>query len=215
METYLLTLYQYDELSTAAKDKAIEWFREDLRYDPFYITDSIREVFALELDELGLPTLDIQWSLNCCQGDGMAFYGEVPDVAAFLEKSGLRENMGQVFADGECLLESINILSCSNHYCHWNTMDPQFTWQGDGGRDSEHEWQLRLLDPYIKDFEAEIEEFIKNTSKRLERLGYEEIEYLESDDVLDEILSGHDYTFTVDGEREDPLSNKQLYKETG
>ena len=38
---------------------------------------AITKTFEFELEKLGYPTDDIGYSLNYCQDDGMAFYGDV------------------------------------------------------------------------------------------------------------------------------------------
>lgn len=66
-------VYEYMELSADAKENAKQWYLND---DPrsYELTD----IFMEDIHEI-FPNskLEVQWSLNSCQGDGVNIYGSV------------------------------------------------------------------------------------------------------------------------------------------
>jgi hypothetical protein len=75
---------RFEELSPRAKKHAIEKFQQYERedFDPRILNDLFKE----RLEEVGLPSDDIRWSLNYTQGDGVAFYGQI-DIKDYLAKN--------------------------------------------------------------------------------------------------------------------------------
>lgn len=78
---YEYSVYQYEELSEGAKEVAKEW----------YLGGQDTETFAECLNEtlyylFPNGNLNVEFSLNCCQGDGLNIYGEVTvsDILQFL-----------------------------------------------------------------------------------------------------------------------------------
>lgn len=57
------------------------------------------------------------------------------------------------------------------------------------------------IDPLVNEFEEFISEWVKNTSKELEKLGYDEIEYRQSDEQIIEFLEANDYEFDEEGDK--------------
>ena len=74
-EQVSVTVYGIDELSAKAKEYAIGHIRESIEN-----CEELSWRFEQELETLGYPIDQIEWSLGCCQGDGMAFYGKIPDI---------------------------------------------------------------------------------------------------------------------------------------
>ncbi|MDE1871782.1 MAG: hypothetical protein KGI06_06110 [Candidatus Micrarchaeota archaeon] len=83
------TVYQFEELSDAAKEKARQWYREgeaeDFSDDEFILepAKTAARLIGIEFAERSYQTsrgkthteADITWSLAYCQGDGLAFAG--------------------------------------------------------------------------------------------------------------------------------------------
>ena len=79
---------KYEELSEDAKQVAREWFRSSSVSDND-MSESLNESFNYHLEEKGYPrNMSIAFSLGYSQGDGVAFYGELPDenVEKILER---------------------------------------------------------------------------------------------------------------------------------
>ena len=77
--TKTIKVYDFEELSQEAKDKARESFNQDEDY-PF-LQDDLREYIHEELTERGYThdELTPMYSLSYCQGDGLMFEGVVYD----------------------------------------------------------------------------------------------------------------------------------------
>ncbi len=61
--------------------------------------------------------------------------------------------------------------------------------------------ELRVLDELCVAIEAELDQVHKQACRRLEELGYAEIEYRDSDEYLNDELTANDhYLFTAEGE---------------
>lgn len=77
--TEIFNVYNYNELSEEAKEKAKEWYLDDVtRTDVFEstYTDDLRYLFSGS-------DLKMQFSLSYCQGDGLNIYGELDLVNIF------------------------------------------------------------------------------------------------------------------------------------
>lgn len=204
-----VTTYQFDELTEAAKDNARNWFKEMIDSTP-----EISEFFTYVLKTLNFPTDCIEYSLSCCQGDGMAFYGAF-DPIAVLTKSLTCENEFPDLAltqdqkdDVQKLLTKINEIgaeyfagkivrnSYGFHYSHYNTMEIKIECYKDFSPD--HEKQIQEIS-----LEAEkiIETYVKTISKHLEKQGYDIIEDALSDESVDENIRINEYAFTKNGKR--------------
>ena len=79
-QTLQIQAYTYDELNQKAKEKARAWYVEGMDNESYGTNDVLTE----NLNEAGLSGMKVWWSLNNCQGDGVAFEGNV-DVDQFLK----------------------------------------------------------------------------------------------------------------------------------
>lgn len=104
----------FDELSDEAKEEARNWYREG-NHMPF-LGDDLREFLEGKLKDHGytVEDLEIFYSLNCCQGDGVSF-------KATLSK-------------GDKIFEAYKI---DHYYQHENTMRVREIFQDGENEDSE------------------------------------------------------------------------------
>ena len=72
MKTIEIKVYEFDELSKEAKEKAINDYREENEVDLSYKIDE----FAKRLMELGYENVEIKYSGFYSQGDGLSFTGK-------------------------------------------------------------------------------------------------------------------------------------------
>jgi len=128
----------------------------------------IKTYFTRQLEKRGYPTDDINYSLNYCQGDGMAFYGDIDEEALIrladtLMKGTEKAAVKRAIDKGATVTIERN--SCATHYSHYNTMtviaEACF-----GEELTDFEWAS------FQSFEQALEEDIKATSKSLEADGY-------------------------------------------
>jgi len=80
-KTLTFEAFAYDELSDNAKEKARQWYIEGMDSEQYGTND----VLTYTLEEAGLPGMKLYWSLGNCQGDGVAFEGDV-DVDGFFKQ---------------------------------------------------------------------------------------------------------------------------------
>jgi hypothetical protein len=210
MREHTTTLYKFEELTKDAKIKAIENWRDSM--DWTIESEYISENFEYRLKELGYPTDDLEWRLSYSQGDGVAFYGYIDmNVVARRLLDGDSLSLYNLIVD-ENLTISAEIYrnSFGTYYSHWNTMEVGL--DGDDvdtmmeylyeevDRDSdEYVDRYSQICNLLEELDNRISDDIKSVSKELEKDGYSEIEYHESDNAISEALIANEYEFTSEG----------------
>ena len=119
-------VYTYDELSDKAKKAVVERVRE-VEYEcinSYEVEETIQDHVLSVLTESAtwdkLSDLKIEFSLNYCQGDGVAFYGRLyRNDAPRLNWGVLQDNVG---------LHEVRLVrnSNGNHYSHYNCFNLEF-----------------------------------------------------------------------------------------
>lgn len=176
-------VYAFDELSPKAKERAIEKARQHL--NETWDGDLLKESFKALLEERGLPTEKIYFSLSHCQGDGVGFYGDV-DLETFSKWKNL--SLPEGFSDAFHFI----IEKRDNHYDHEYT--GYADWE-EWGIDRPEDW-VGLADGV----KLELQEAYRDTSRQLAREGYEELDYENSDEYIIEFIQGNDYEYEENGE---------------
>lgn len=188
MKTVTVELFKIDELSPAAKEKALETHK-DINND--FFGDDFKEYMKEALESKGLPS-STEFSLSYSQGDGVAFYGVV-DVMKFLSAHKLKtyfRNLHALIEDGEIDIK-IGRNQFGYHYSHWNTMSVQ-----EYSYLNLSEKRERLLSELVEI----ISDKIKALSKEFEKTGYEWLEENEKEENIIETFKANDYDFTASGE---------------
>jgi hypothetical protein len=185
-----IDVYRFDELAPKVKTRVIEKFRPQM-WDSSD-SESLNEWFADRLDEVGLPSKKIGWSLSNSQGDGVAFYGRI-DLREYLEKNKLKSKYAELFQDDFSSYVELSIDKVGPHmYDHWNTMRV--------------EWDTRT-DPtpkqkqLLNDLQEHIREQTKDLSREFEKAGYADIENKTGDEAIEEFLEANDYEFKENGDQ--------------
>lgn len=188
------TLYTFDELSDNAKARVREQ----------YLNSQDAEQFAddckMYLDEL-LPNsnLDVQFSLNCCQGDGFNIYGKFSliDLANVLEdKFTEKEKRFLKWAFEETGINYYK-MPMNRRYCYCTAYMHDFTedlfdaLEYDGMRDIRKDTLEKMTREAIS--------YIENLCKSFENDGYEYF-YEAPDDTLAEWANDFEYEFTENGD---------------
>lgn len=212
MKTKTITLYEYDELSDAAKARAREWLREltggdgDLDYT---LEDAAR-VCALLGVELGTHAVplhgggtrhdpNIWYSGFWSQGDGACFEGLYRYAKGSVQA--IREYAPQ---DTELHRIARELLSVQakyryqvvarlarrdHHYAHEHTIG--FEIETEAGE------AIQETD------EQTIVEALRSLMRWIYKQLQEEYEYQTSDEQIEESIKANGYSFTEDGKRED------------
>lgn len=102
MKTLSKTVYEYSELSDSAKEKALQWFCADLRYDWHeFVTDDFKAILEL----IGFRDIKTQFSGFSSQGDGASFAayysydkGSAEKVKAYAPQDSVLHDIAQSIA---------------------------------------------------------------------------------------------------------------------
>ena len=191
MKTIEIQLYKFNELSENAKNNAIENERNnENNVDLFFFSDMAKE----QIFENGFKgNIEIQYSLNSCQGDGLSFNCDYYDKLNDLFVEILGTNKQKTI---DCLINncSFKLKSTNNHYCYASKRDLDFE------LDNYYVKSQNNIDLVIDKVREKLENLYMNLCKDLENQGYKEIEYQNSDECITENLIIKDYDFTENGE---------------
>jgi hypothetical protein len=223
MRTETIQIFQYSELSDAAKSKARDWYREasagDIRWD----TDFMYEHFATVAKFCGFDIerrktrngepgrFCIYWQLYV-QGSGASF--DADWRAADVDAEGLKEHAPQDeeltrLADKFARLASFAVanvredsdyrratLKQSGHYYHSHTVSFDFP-------DAEHcpslEWEWRNVETSQGRWRADFKKASRDLMDWMYRTIEEEDMYCNEDGYIAETIEANDYEFTADG----------------
>lgn len=193
-------VYKYNELSDEAKEVAKRWYLGNQNAEVFsdMCKEDLKELFGRN------HTLDVEFSLNYCQGDGFNIYGEVgaEDIFNCLEqhKGGTQlENFENVLTKEEKKIilnyaDDCGKIKLPNNrrygYCMAHCIDIV------------NEWEWYLEEDYNKEllekFEDMVKEIFTTLCKGYEEQGYEFF-YEIDDEQMEEVCEANDYEFYVDG----------------
>ena len=206
MRTITITknVYKYDELNTKAQERVMEWYVANYRTP---------ELFSEMLDEdlemlLGKNDLDVEYSLNYSQGDGLNVYGSIPltQILDEAERCGWLitcfDAFRNCFTEYEKALirryaedyDTVNIpRNTSNmyHYCHADHIDYAGDYMSNVGDDADADLLNRVNAALISLF--------SELCASYEEWGYEFL-YDVDDDTLSEVCEANGWEFTEDGE---------------
>ncbi len=202
--TTTMTLYKFKELAPEARERAVQDARE--AEAELFDADDFKDNVLCEPAAYHhrVKTAECNFSLNYCQGDGVAFYGAF-DLDFFMApvKSGDGPpGGGELAADRRAIQALVRKLTRADvtlhvkvdkinpRYDHYNSM--QVAVEADNVRTAKQEAMVeqvqKLLDQYMTD-----------VSHAVEKIGYEELDYRSSDEVIVENLEDQDTDYTVDG----------------
>jgi hypothetical protein len=166
-------VYTFDELDQKAKDKARELYNSEGDNTPF-LTDDLREYIHEELTDKGYKVMGFSTSEN-------------PTIQPLYSLS-YSQGDGLMFEgtvsdkDGN----EFTIKHSSSNYCHSKTAIIE-------GTDKNGE---ELADEFISQFTAVYEAICEDIEKR----GYDEIEYANSEEVFRETAEANDWLFLKNGD---------------
>lgn len=206
MTTKTVNLYTFNELSDSAKERARQWWREASSDDTFWSECTIEE--AKEQGEnMGLDIDEIYWSGFCSQGDGACYVGSwnanrvkagetAKDWGDSPETKEIRRIASQFEETAKNFPNASFRAKHRGHYSHefCTNFDVSLGEDEDNGSISQEEWSRAE-----GDLIETARDYMSWIYKQLEK----EYKYQNSDEVIDELLESNDYTFTVEGKRED------------
>ena len=192
--TITKTLYQFAELSDAAKEKEREWWRSASEGDNFfseYVIEDAKQCAAL----MGLVIDDAQWSGFWSQGDGFAFAGRCtyqPGAVAALKKHAPEDSDLQEIA--------LSLQHAQRRFFYKLIIDVSMG-RGNNIRVNVEHSENRYMDVSAVDREIDdaMISFCSWVYQNLEK----EYEYQNSDAQIDETIIANEYTFDKNGNRDD------------
>lgn len=209
MTTKTINLYEFNELSEAAKEKARNWWRECNNDDTFWSEYTIDE--AKEQGEnMGLDIKDIYFSGFSSQGSGACFTGSWSASSVIADKvadgwgeskDGSTKEIKRIATEFEEFAkawpESSFSVTHRGHYSHEFCTEFNVSLGEDADNNEEvspEQWK-EASDSLIET----ARDYMRWIYKQLEK----EYEYQNSDECIDENLTGNSYTFLESGKRED------------
>lgn len=217
------TVFNFDELSDRAKDRAREWFREgNLDYD---WRDAVYEdaaqcaaILGIDLRQKPVKLMNgstrhdpaISFSGFWSQGDGACFEGSWSWCAC---SKAIRDHAPQD-EKLHAIADALTVLPCGegwrasmkhrDRYCHSGCMsvdvefEDEFYAQAHG--DDEEKTELPLAEFMVG--EEVITQTMRDFADWIYRQLEQEYEYLQSDEQVDESIRANEYTFDENGNRD-------------
>lgn len=209
MTTKTINLYEFSELSDAAKKKAREWWRDCERSD-FGAHGELTEPAETAGKLLGITFATgggsryepkIYWDIGCTQGSGASFEGSYEYVkgaekalrAEFGGDSG--ETLARIARNLQALQRRYRYhltakITTSGNYTHEYAMDVEVCDASGNEIDSQ-------------DDAREVLELMRDFARWIHAGILVEYESRMTDEYVDDAITANEYTFTESGERED------------
>ena len=192
MRTVEYNLYQFDELSDSAKERAREWYRTTIDYEWWdFIFDDAKEIGQI----LGIDISEICFSGFWSQGDGAQFTGDYEyrkGASKKVRQYAPQDKELHRIADELQEIQRRNFYSItasvsnSGRYCHEYCTTINV-------------YDSREVDVSI-DTEESIQELMRDYMRWIYRQLQEEYWYLQEDEQVEENILANEYEFTEDGE---------------
>ena len=208
-------VYKYEELSDSAKEAAREWYRERGwdwgGVDAADMTECFKDVLK---DEYGIEDAELNWRLSYCQGDGVGITANI-DVDKMAKHSKELASLMKRWS----LFLSLNSVPLEDVYLHCKVDCGRNTFFTSGSVGVEYELSPEDMGYFgflgsgkieKADIEATLMELcdliedcvrgiLSGAAKRLEEIGYKDIEYFSSDECVGEAIIASEWEFTEDG----------------
>lgn len=182
-------IYTYSELSAKAKQAALDWFHRGMMNGRNEYADRVTESFTNGLEERGLSTLKCHWSLSYCQGDGVAFYGRIDPTEFARVDSGFAALYATVTAVDPDVILNIESSATSSHYNRYKTMAVSV----------DHDSDKDAVDLACHGLHEYVTAYLRDLSKQFERDGYEEIEFMDSEEYFIDACDANKWEFYRNG----------------
>lgn len=192
--TETINLYTFEELSEKAKEKVKESERDHL-YNIH--CEDVDDVIYQCLYEYGLEEAKFSYDLSHCQGDGVCFYNV--NLFDYFRMTSKDNNKRLNKFEFECslmlnekeykmLLQYLNegynikIVKGTSRYAHSYTcsLEEEFYY-------SDNKEEENAMNDFIYDLRKKMEMIYHNMCYEMERLGYNYIENITEDEIMDEI----------------------------
>ena len=188
-----MTVYRFEELQGKARERALEWGREqDGLWDADQMTDLLKdelaEVYGIG-DGIGV---EVHWSLGYCQGEGVTFKSSL-DLDAMAKKDEKLKGILEQF-------ETVRVLAEWPEPEFWASVNHSGSVELQALYHDAPEPAKEFYDQSLTSLEEYLRERVKEISRKLEEYRYSNIEYWHSDEHVAEWLEGNEFEFDEEGE---------------
>jgi hypothetical protein len=191
MKTKTINIYSFEELSQESQEKAIEYFRNCKQNDGdllMFFSDDVTE----QLKEQGWNDVKLQYSLGCCQGDGLSFSGKL-DLKWFLENK-YSYKLPKYKVNALCeYIYSVHSKGNTGYYCYAGKNQIEYD------ENYQDNIERKNLDKLWQDVLSEIKTSYLALCRKFEKQGYDEIAFQLSDECIKEEIEANDYEFLENG----------------
>jgi len=194
MRTVETKVFAFDELSKEAKENAIEQYRKHSQEHGEYL-----HFFAESCDhyftEAGFENTKLRYSLGYSQGDGLSFSAESYSKLEELYNKVLgkgKEKTSKLLADNT----SVSISQNNGYYAYASKNDVELLVED---YTSTYYDSAKRIDEVCAKVEELLQEIYMDLCSTLEKNGYAEIEYQDSDEAIMEDIKVNEYEFEEDG----------------
>lgn len=197
MRTIETTVYEFDELSDQAKERAREWYREASADDREWheqVSEDATNLFSL----IGFTIKEIRFSGFGSQGDGASLTGTYR-----YQRGGVNALMDHAPNEHELhrIARALKDLQQRNGYQLTATIRPDhrchYVHERSTDIDVEHGWETAITDETVTALTALIIDINRWIYRQLE----DAYEWEYADEQVDESIIANEYTFTADGKR--------------
>ena len=199
MKTVEVNVYQFDELSDEAKEKAREWYRNgSFNYEWW---DFLYDDFKERAKEVGFDVTNIYFRGFWSQGDGAMFEYDYMRDKLRLE---FINQLGLSAMRKDWLINNTMTSGRGKHrglYYHEKSCDHDIYWEVDNGDLAYGTLFYSWLESFDSDFVDFVTDKYEDLCHELYKSLEKEYEYLNSDEAVDESLIVNEYEFDEDGNR--------------
>lgn len=185
MKEITLKVYEFSELSKDVQNKLIQKRAElnQRHVDATFVTDALRD----SLSGNGVNAKNVFWSLSNCQGDGVCVDGEIEALTLFKFMGVRKKCVMEMAARGQVKV----IAEHRGRHCHKHSFHLEIVCD-------DQDQPQEVLD-YLEKLTESALEHIRNACDAAEKVGYDHIDHLGSEEVAKDELLNDDQLYFADG----------------
>ena len=180
--------YNFNELPKDKQERIMEEYRKGYDWDfwSMNMADYMNEIIESEYFP-GIESLDVSFSLNCCQGDGVSFTGtitqdKIEGVLSLVYDGKIPRKIKRIIP----YIYEIQFNRKNSHYCHEWTVE---TIVVDNYNDYTHDRFLSLC----REIELLVDKYRADVCKKLEKMGYKDQDYVLSPEGIESYYDGTEF----------------------
>ena len=195
MRNVNVVVYKFNELSKDVQNKVIQRYREET---DDLLTQDLENIMYREFNNyINYLGFELAYSLSGCQGDGVSFTGNVEGkeelltLASLVYDNKIPKNILRLI-DWD-IIYKVDFVRNSYHYAHKYTVTISIIDNYNMDKDYCH------ISRAMTEFENAIKKWYLQVCDNLEKIGYDTIEYMYSDDNIKSYIEANECEFFIDG----------------